>query len=424
MKSEIKKHAKYSASGSHRWLSCPASVALCETVPPAKDTVFSKEGTLAHECVEAFLKNTKGFIETEKFLLKKYPAEMVKHAASAFESIMARLPEDAELLCETKVSLEFIARDMFGTVDAAIVQLFGKLTVIDFKYGAGIVVDPVDNSQLIYYALGLAHKFGFHFTEVELMIIQPRAFSEYGSIRSYSMSIEDLQSWEQTFREGVADCEDPLARFSAGEHCRFCPAKSVCPEISDKALSQAKIDFSPIEDVKKGLSPEVNLLPPTAISSIYLGTILDALPKIETWIEAIRERAFNELNSGAKVQGYKLVPKRAQRQWVDEKAATTRAVELFGDKVLTVPELLSPAQFEKKNFTGGKDFLQNHVTSVSSGLTLVPENDKRDGVNPVAQDFDRISESDWKKPKQKLAARSSSAAVLTKAKSQRKEKTR
>ena len=66
--------------------------------------------------------------------------------------------------CETKVSLEFIEPGMFGTVDAAVAEIFGRLVVIDFKYGAGVAVEPKDNTQMIYYALGIAHEYDYNFT--------------------------------------------------------------------------------------------------------------------------------------------------------------------------------------------------------------------------------------------------------------------
>ena len=45
-------HALLSASSSDRWLKCPPS-AVAASLYPNADTVFTREGTLAHEVAEA-----------------------------------------------------------------------------------------------------------------------------------------------------------------------------------------------------------------------------------------------------------------------------------------------------------------------------------------------------------------------------------
>jgi len=51
-----KKHSKYSPSGAHRWVNCPASIKLCEGLE-SKSSKYAAEGTDAHEVCEYFLKN-------------------------------------------------------------------------------------------------------------------------------------------------------------------------------------------------------------------------------------------------------------------------------------------------------------------------------------------------------------------------------
>ena len=45
-------HALLSASSAHRWLACSPSAVAAEMYP-SQDTVFTQEGTLAHEVAEA-----------------------------------------------------------------------------------------------------------------------------------------------------------------------------------------------------------------------------------------------------------------------------------------------------------------------------------------------------------------------------------
>ena len=160
----MKKHAKFSASSSKRWINCPGSVNLCAVVPPLPDTDFSKEGTEAHEVLEIFLLNRhRDLKQVKAALLKKWPAkvEMIEHGFNSALAIKNRLNPESILFIESKVDLSFIEPDTFGTLDCAILD--GKhLSIIDYKYGAGIEAETVSdtgeiNSQLAFYALGLMH---------------------------------------------------------------------------------------------------------------------------------------------------------------------------------------------------------------------------------------------------------------------------
>jgi hypothetical protein len=50
----MQKHAKLSASGSHRWISCPGSIKAEENFPDIKNK-YAEEGIIAHEIAAALL---------------------------------------------------------------------------------------------------------------------------------------------------------------------------------------------------------------------------------------------------------------------------------------------------------------------------------------------------------------------------------
>lgn len=383
-KPEEKKHSEFSASGSKRWLNCPGSLALSKDALKAPDSKYAAEGTLAHECLESFIKNKADSSIVLQTLLKKHPKEMVYHAHSAYAEInklRSQYPT-AEFLCETKVSLEFIEPDMFGTVDAAIVEMFGRLIVIDFKYGAGIAVDPRDNPQLAYYALGLSHMYGHNFTEVEFIIIQPRAMHPDGPTRRYVMPIEELSGfWHGAFSDGVVTAKKKDAPLHSGEWCQFCPAKYKCPEIGKKALKQAQVEFDVID------STEIILPEPSKHMMPNLSNVLDACIKLEKWIDGVREHAQTVIQMGETIPGYKLVNKRPTRKWCNEESVAEEAREIWGKKAFKT-EFLSPAQFEKQ--IGEKDWVNERTSSESSGVTLVKDSDKRQPIMTAAQEFDVV----------------------------------
>lgn len=216
-----KKHAILSASGSERWLNCPGSVKLSEKAPSRKESRYAEEGTLAHSCLEAMIN-----LES---LSNEYTPEMIIHAGQAVDEIKSRMIDTSELLTEKKVDLSFIDEGMFGTCDFAIVDKGICLLVGDYKYGAHVAVDPENNSQLIYYALGLAHKYDYDFKFITLMIIQPRSRHPEGTVREWNMSIRELRRWKGIIARGVLRTKKANAALLAGEWCMFCPAKNICP---------------------------------------------------------------------------------------------------------------------------------------------------------------------------------------------------
>lgn len=391
--SEQKDHATFSASGSERWLNCPGSIALCEKAPEQHSSKYADEGTKAHACLEFLLKNRANLAAATKTAKKNpdWDADMVKHALAVVEWVEERhaaMPGSV-VLSETKVdSSPFTCDGQFGTLDISIVHEFGRLVVVDYKYGAGIAVDPdgdddKGNSQLVYYALGLSHQYHHNFSDVELVVFQPRAFHESGEkVRSHVLTMEQLLAWIPVFQGGVFDAKMPDPKLAAGSWCRWCAAAVICPQLKNKAMKQAQIAFSDTMGVESMPEPKMIQIP-------NLGTMLEAADRLEDWIKKVREHAIHVLERGEPVKGFKLVNKKSPRRWKDEEAAAVVARKQYGERCFSVPELLSPAQLEKaaKNAPGLEKFMEAHTTNVSSGTTLVAESDKRPAVKPIQEVF-------------------------------------
>lgn len=380
MKSQTapKQHSTYGASSSFRYLNCPGSIALSKKAPPPKESAYAKEGTDAHECLEKLVRDsTSSNIATCR---EQYGNEMVEHALETVEWLKAKLKSmpGSKVLCEAKVDASHFTRPgEFGTLDLGIVSLGRKLVVIDYKYGSGVAVNPEENTQMIYYALGLLKRYNYNFSEVELVIKQPRAWHESGkTTRFWNVSLTELRNWEEKFKEGVKLCESEDAPLASGDWCKFCPATIICPEVKERSLKEAQIAFSDETGIEK--LPE-----PKAILEKNLGVILTACERLETWIEKVREHALHVLESGGVVPGWKLVQKRSIRKYIDINEASKIAMEDFGEKAFSEPELLSPAQLEKAlGAENVKDFITAQVTDVSSGVRLAPDTDKGKAVDP------------------------------------------
>lgn len=415
-----KAHAQLSASGSERWMNCPASIAHCKDIPDEPSSPYAQEGTEAHECVEKLLLSIQNFgAQAAVNTLKgKYPEEMVDHALRAATYIVSKARKGSLLMAEQKVSLEHIAPGMFGTLDAAIVDEFNRLWVFDFKYGQGLVVSPEENSQLIYYALALAHKYHYNFTDVCLSIIQPRTDDDRGPIREWVIPIEALEVWEDKFKVAVERTEDPLAEYRSGDWCRWCKGKATCPELSNKSFHQAQIDFEPNSALPVFREPD-------ELKARGLSNTLKAIEKIEMWAAAVKARAFQLMERGEHIDGFKLVEKRSIRKWNDPRRAEKAAYHIYGDAIFT-KELKSPAQLEKIH-PDAKKFVEKNTTSLSSGLTMVGENDPRPAVARADSDFgnmdaDAFYEKVAKSVFKKLKTKTGPGARKTKTKISRKGK--
>lgn len=371
-----KKHSDYAASASKRWLACPGSVELTRDIPNEGNS-FSFEGTASHELVTHALREK---ICPTKIRVQKYfeckgclalvDDEMRAHGKLFYNDVMA-VAKKGDLLLDTKFDLSWIHPGMYGTGDACVIEPWGDLWVWDYKYGRGVQVEAEDNSQLAYYGLGLAQMVDWDFPRIHLNIHQPRR----DHFPKWTVKREALRKWVTTFKDGVEATKKKDAGLNPGDHCKFCPAKSSCPAIKNEIEAQVQLDF----DDTKSLPVRVTDLTPLQISRV-----LDKAGMIEDWLKNIWQIAQHKLENGGKIPNYKLVDKRARRQWVDE---ASLAKKFKSQKELwTEPELKSPAQVEK---ILGKKAIEKLVVWKSSGKTVAREEDSRmKTVSKIEEDFD------------------------------------
>lgn len=248
-----KKHALYNASGSERWLNCAASIPLSKGLPDLPTTLAAGEGTIFHSYCERVLKN---YILTGKLYWPKDLTDvvMLEHLKQVVNFVLSRWHEQKQtLLLEEKADLTHIHESMYGTGDIVIYELNGLLQVWDIKYGKGHVVEVEHttksgltflNSQIVFYALGVAHKFNYKFKKVLLGVIQPRIKHPFGTERYKIITIDELRRETDTFKRGVERTLRPNPKPFSGEWCYFCKAKTVCPLKQDIKIDKLKDMFS------------------------------------------------------------------------------------------------------------------------------------------------------------------------------------
>lgn len=395
VKHSTRKHSDFAASSSERWMKCAAAIQLTKKAPPQKwEGVHAMEGTQGHECLEFVVKLFDRMAEKQiraKLPKDKWTDEMIDHAFQCAKIIYSLKPsKTAKLLIETRVDLSFIQAGMFGTLDYAWVETWGKLIVIDYKFGKGVPVLPFDdeakeeNTQLMYYALGLAHKFDYEFESVDLAIIQPRCWSpDDDPLTVHKTSMKRVKAFATKLKAAVMRATAPNPKPTPDEsYCRWCPAASICPAVSQLQVEAAGIDFDDETGAVK--TPELS-----SLDDSRLGKLLTAVELIEVWITKLRAHAYQRACDGAKIEGRKLVERESIRQWGPD--AEKEAVELFGKEVFTEPVLKSPAQLEKAFGKEAKEFTKLHTFKKVTGYSLVKLSDRRPEVSTVSG-FDPVED--------------------------------
>lgn len=366
-----------------RWSKCPGSVRLSKGMPN-KSSVFAEEGSDAHALAAECLRYAEDPVEYVGYDLeadgRKFTVtqEMAESVAVYTWAVWELEYHEWQCKIEHRFDLSKVHPGCFGTADCVIWQPdTATLHVFDLKYGAGIPVEVKGNPQLQYYGLGALLSCGYPAKTVKLTIVQPRCHHPDGPVRSWEIDAIDLLDFRADLKAYAVATQDPAAPIVPGDHCRFCPAKPMCPALRNKAQAVAKLEFSPV----LSYDPE------------QLRLTLDSVPVMEAWIKGVREFAYSEAEAGRTPPGYKLVAKRATRKWRSEGEVIEILQTAYPDDGIFEPrELKSPAQLEK---TIGKANLAkllerneagHLITSESSGHALAPESDPRPPVKLAARD--------------------------------------
>ena len=159
-------HAVLSASGSDRWMNCPGSIRLEALAPPESESPYAAWGTQGHEYAEQVLRKQKTVAEL--------PEEFQEVVQKYVDYVLAL---GGTLFIEHRFDLSWLHPNMFGTCDA-IVIVGNVMHVVDLKTGQGVKVDAENNTQLLYYALGAYHDYGYlwDIKTIKLHIVQPRIY--------------------------------------------------------------------------------------------------------------------------------------------------------------------------------------------------------------------------------------------------------
>lgn len=372
-----RKHAVLSASGSHRWMECIASARLEELFPDV-DTIFSQEGTRAHEIAEEYLSYFALLEEPVNLTFDSYEDRVIAEELEPYLEFIythfngiKEAHKDAIILLEQRLDYSNYVPDGFGTGDVVII--YGDtIEIIDLKFGKGVRVDADKNTQLMLYALGAYNIYQdiYDFTGIIMRIAQPRL----EHLSTFYLPVMDLIEWaEEEVKQKAHDAFHDKGSFTPGEHCRFCKASGMCKARMEETMELAELVKQENADL---MSPE------------DMAKVLDISDKLTSFVKAVNDRAISLLLEGVSIPGYKVVEGRSIRKVTDQDGLVKAITEEgFNENMLFERKLLGISKLQSLVGKSRFDSLaEPYLTKPTGAPTLAPESDKRPSIADSAHD--------------------------------------
>jgi hypothetical protein len=368
------KHYKYGGSTAERTMECYAWHALAEQMPKQPGSVYAQTGTALHYMMELLLDGD--FEKPSDFLGATVEGVVI----GKDEVLLAQMALDAwDDLCREYDIDDYIVEQTYeydeetgGTADV-IAWSATVVLVVDWKFGQGIEVSPVQSKQGLFYSMIARNELYeeiFEGRDLSIAIIQPISSREdHDTLKIWDTEAIDMDNFISDYWSAR---KNKSKEFVAGKHCAFCPGEPICPEKTGMAHKAMRLDPEQADTLAEALALAVEL---------------------KSWVTAVETFAHEQMELGTQVEGFKLVAKRATRKWVE--AEDTKGVlsnvetMLRKKKALTVadimqpPKLKTPPQMEKmlkqKGLTKKID-ISDYIVSESSGTTIARESDKREAI--------------------------------------------
>lgn len=409
-------HAFFAPSSAPRVVECPGSVLLTEGMPDTQSE-DAAHGTAAHWIADLALRN--------KVLVEKYSGLRVavdKQGECKFvgdhnekeiildacfgnyflfdvddEMVNAvqeycdwcndapgeHYPEcrvDISKWCPKDSDNIFVPAQAFepqkGTSDHAACEPH-RLIITDLKYGKGVKVFAERNYQAVLYALGFIDEWDwlYDFEEIEIRICQPRL--DHKDV--WVVSREEIEEIGRYILERFTLSLRPDAPFGPSEKaCKFCKASGKCRAQKDYLSSIRALAFDDL-DTLDYVEPDIRLL------------TLEEL--VEAWrvhgfmmarYDAIVRELLKAFENGVKPAGLRMVESRPHRRWKNQGEALATLTKLIPDKrILTDPELISPAQIEKLLPKAKREIVKELAYTPHGEPCIVDADDKRPDYEAV-----------------------------------------
>lgn len=352
-------HLPYGGSTAARTLKCAPWRFLSDRIPQLPPSDAAAEGSLLHGVMERSVRDNVMPVPGVDLSKELYDEKFIP-ANRAIRRVMKKYSIG---WYEIEPFVELIPKKAGGSIDFIGISTDGStLVVADYKFGYHLVFAE-NNAQMLFYALSASVDPQFQqmirgCKRLVLTIIQP---GHDDCVDEWVTPIDVLDDFEDQIYKAIdaADASDGT-NPTPGDHCKFCPAQSICTARFQQAEAALRMEPQELAILEKALP------------------LADAM---ESWIKDVRKQAHAQLERGASLEGYKLVNKRATRVWSDEDQIekVCKRIRRLNFTEYHKISMLSPAQLEKVFAEKGldRDQLKDYIVSVSSGTTLAAADDPR-----------------------------------------------
>jgi hypothetical protein len=374
-------------SSADRLLNCPGSYQLITALPPQPDSVssFAEDGTFGHACMDILahkrLKDSKADMHADATKLlgthvydrevtQKHLDELICPAIEALQALEG-IHGGGFKVVAVEARVRFPGVPAFGTADL-ILRSDSHILLADYKFGVGVVTAVYAdehgermNPQLMFYLAAAQYTMPRLFTnkrKLAVAIIQPRVEPQL----TYAEVQPEEVTWFVQDVEKAVDAalgrDPPLNR---GEHCKWCPAKTVCPKWVGPIKALALVGKTPVqrtEMVSKEVTPFAE----------YLARTKQLTDDLAVFAKEIDAQLKAYLEDGGRVPGYVLQPKKKQRQWLSENTVVPALRDLgFDEEEIWQTKLQTFAETDKVAKRKGVKLDHLRVTPPSDETVVV-----------------------------------------------------
>ncbi len=353
-------HSLLAPSSSSRWLNCTASLKYSDN----SESSAAKEGTayhlLAYICKKYDLQ-VKSFagryyeISSEKIILQRDMCNAIQRQINwLFEE-----HGDCDIYLEVKVP---ITDEDDGTLDYCAFD--GEtLWVADWKFGR-VQVDAEENTQLSLYAHGVCEKLQIKPSKIFICIMQPRV-SFFPEI--WETDFQYLASINKRAKQVRQQYNTNNLQYEYSvKNCIYCPARFFCPEVKINIFDRLRGIMSDLKNI-------------TLEDKVFLVTNFSLIQKL---FEKYEEDFIDDINSGKKVPGLKLIYGKAGKKTFSDEEEAAKIVEAsLIEQDLPVSEaynvkLKTPNQILDLLGSETPESLVSLIKSNERSIKLVPESQK------------------------------------------------
>lgn len=444
------KHAPIGASKLDALALCPGLFVAVQSLQPEErnpGSAAATDGTRKHGLLE--ICNRRGCHPSGADAPEGYSQDERNAVAAMWSGYLSKHPArqggpgalwQPEIWVEIGKGLGFEEGLFATTIDLAAVHK-DTLEIMDAKFGYH-EVSP-DSLQLKAGAIGFLRaliddttgQFKPEYRQLKkivLTILRPN-FDDPAICATFPLEV--IKEWMVEIKEVVRGALAPMAPRVPGElQCRWCSFKPQCPEhhaaavstmfdaLSDEGPEEPGDEVAPWEipdhpenaafilgedppapeapglDEVLSLADDKTSLAPAAMSADQLGRVMDRAQILKGWLSEIEGEVRKRLQTGAEVDGWKLVEGKRAREWNADEAATETALKAagLGVKDIFKKTLLSAAALEKIPKVATSKVKREKLAELwhwkSGAPTLAPESDPRPSIQAADTMFENEEE--------------------------------